>query len=275
MSSASEQETPQWMAPILAAVQVAVLGEMMYTVRRALVRLARTCSMAYICTKAYLRAMWYTPRRRWTVVAAYAIRGPLKSSESSDSESITQSDTESSSKTQDFVVLDHSSMRPGDDPDWTSHIWAQVPAWWGHEGWRVELRVQRGCQKRRLCLPAMVLPRIHEVLQWPRDIHCRVQPAIVASACLIPAPGQQEGEAMDTPHCEAMDITSRVQKYVMVRDVPMHPAWLFPMDDMDSHDNSMMGRWLGVAIRTLDLWGHSKTYEFEWHDDMRIMFYNL
>jgi hypothetical protein len=90
----------------------------------------------------------------------------------------------------------------------------------------------------------------------------------VASACLIPAPGQQE---VDTPEREAVDITSRVQKYVMVRDVPMVPAWLFPMDDMDS----MMARWLGVSVRTLDLWGHSKTYDFEWHDDMRIMFYNV
>lgn len=169
---------------MVAAVQVALLGEMLYTVRRCVMRVARTCALAYVCTKAYLRSwlhtMWHTPRRRWTVVAAYAIRGPPHDSESdsesiseSNSESISESDSQSNSestssksasKTQDFVVLDHTSMRPGDDPDWTSHIWAQVPAWWGHEGWRVELRVQRGCQKRRLCLPATALPRIHEVV---------------------------------------------------------------------------------------------------------------
>lgn len=156
----------------------------------------------------------------------------------------------------DFVALDHRFMKPGEEPEtWMAHAWAQVPLSWG-ASWHLELRVQRGCQKRRVCLPASVAAHVHEVFRWPRDVHCR-RPSgrtFVMAVTMIP---RHLG-------AEPMDVTARFNKYVLLPGVPFRPIWLFPMDDADD----LRARWSGIAVRSIDCLGRSSTETFEWDDTM-------
>jgi hypothetical protein len=268
--------------PLHHAVQVAVFGDW---IDAALNMWHAVCTAAwswYVKGTLVVRAMLQMHRRRhWHIVSAYAIRQVISSRDSDDSndesvdvdletlfaeerreESAHSADTAHSAdsvQSTDFVALDHRFMKPGEEPEtWMAHAWAQVPLSWG-ASWHLELRVQRGCQKRRVCLPASVAAHVHEVFRWPRDVHCR-RPSGRRAGTFVMA------VTMIPRHlgAEPMDVTARFNKYVLLPGVPFRPIWLFPMDDADD----LRARWSGIAVRSIDCLGRSSTETFEWDDTM-------
>jgi hypothetical protein len=82
--------------------------------------------------------------------------------------------------------------------------------------------------------------------------------SIVVSATLVPRAGTD---------AYPVDITRRLEKYALLRTVPLYASWLFPMDDTDA----MAQRWEGVAVHTINLLGSSSTHTFRWDDDLRAL----
>lgn len=294
MSSA----TPCPAAGMLRAWLSLSFGEWIIYAAELYMRCRCTVQRAWTCGRTCLAAWWNVhARKEWTIVSAYAIRdtaprGRRLSDRSSDDADSDDDDLDTSSwysrastetyvsddgdddeerseeagrdsetsslESTDFVALDHRYMMPEQEPEtWMAHACAQVPLSWG-TAWRLELRVQRGCQKRRVCLPASAASCIHEVFRWPRDVRARPMTKVVVSASLVPRAGTDA-----TP----VDVTRRLEKYALMRTLPLYASWLFPMDDMDA----VADRWEGVAVRVLSLLGSSSTHVFGWDDDLRAL----
>jgi len=114
----------------------------------------------------------------------------------------------------DFIVLDHTDLDL-DTMCLDESVQAQIPDDW--TDWKVELRFQRGCKKRRLVV------RRREEVDVERDLSRRKE-YVTVSALLYPS------EDTVSP----VDVTDRFEKYVVVPHRKLYARDIFPMDDPDS-----------------------------------------